>query len=383
MVNMKQYALAYLKYGIAIVPLHNVQNGTCTCLKGQRCGKSSGKHPRLTNWQGNWSRDPKQIEKWWTTWPDANIGMVTGKASGGICVVDVDEEIGRTNLKKYVNGLKVPVAGTARTNFDGEHWYFRTDKDVPDRIKGINGLDFRNSGIIVLPPSQGLAKRYKWKASLKGIEVPDIPDKLLSDLTQVNVSQSDLSQVNVSHATNESFKGKEGSPPGEAVKPKDYIKALYKFISNTLIFKDNSYKIKDHYLYRDSGTCTLMFTDGRRENDLFSLANALVKAGKDRQFIMEVMTRVMFTCHDVDPSFILRKIDNAVTRHGEPVPSCTIEDNPVPSCTIEDNPVPSVPSVPGRVREYVGYAEGTFSTSDVYRDLGLVTATDKTNCRKT
>ena len=34
---------------------------------------------------------PDQISDWWSKWPDANVGIITGKTSG-IMVVDVDSD---------------------------------------------------------------------------------------------------------------------------------------------------------------------------------------------------------------------------------------------------------------------------------------------------
>jgi hypothetical protein len=37
----------------------------------------------------------QQIKEWWSKWPDANIGIITGAISG-IDVVDCDSEAGKT-----------------------------------------------------------------------------------------------------------------------------------------------------------------------------------------------------------------------------------------------------------------------------------------------
>ncbi len=348
MVDMKKYALAYAeKYNIAIIPLHNIKDGKCTCYKGEACGKSSGKHPRFPEWEKKWSKDPKQINDWWDTFPDANIGMVTGKASDGICVIDVDAQIGRDNLKRHINGKVPPVAKTARTDFDGEHWYFRTDENIPDNIKAIKGLDFRNHGLIVLPPSQGLAKRYEWKNRLSQHEIPELPDSL-----RLELSQSKSSQVSVSHSNHEGLEG--GS---SLTNPNDYIRNVYDSILNALKLKGKELTLKE-------GVCNNLsqsdyFLDGQRESDMFSLALDLVKGGRDLNFAREVLTRVMFTCHDVDPTFIESKLRNAVKRHG------IAED-----ATLSE-----------QIDQYVDAAQGTFIVADCYRDLGIVATSCKTTCR--
>jgi hypothetical protein len=51
--------------------------------------KSPAKHPLCKNGLNDGSSDPKQIEEWWSKWPYANVGVVTGKRSG-IVVLDID-----------------------------------------------------------------------------------------------------------------------------------------------------------------------------------------------------------------------------------------------------------------------------------------------------
>ena len=344
MVDMKKYALAYAeKYDIAIIPLHNIRDGKCTCYKGEACGKSSGKHPRFPEWEKKWSKDPKQIAEWWDAFPDANIGMVTGKASNGICVVDVDAEIGRKNLKKYTNGTISPVAKTARTDFDGEHWYFRTNENIPDNIKAIKGLDFRNNGLIVLPPSQGLAKRYEWKNRLSEFDIPELPESL-----RLELSQSKSRQV----SDNEGVKG------GSQASPHDFIRNVYNVIEDytlkRLKINNSNSSVKREVVTSD------FFCEGQRESDLFSLANALIKSNADTSFVREVLARVMFTCHDVDPVFIETKIKNAQKRHHK-------EEK----ISFQD-----------RFDEYIFVTEGTFSVTDCYRDMDSVTSCDKQNVRQ-
>ncbi len=347
MVKMKTYALAYAEeFGIAIIPLHNIKDGKCTCYKGEACGKSAGKHPRFPEWEKKWSKDPKVINDWWDTFPDANIGMVTGKASNGICVIDVDAQIGKDNLKEHINGTVSPVAKTARTDFDGEHWYFRTDENIPDNIKAIKGLDFRNNGLIVLPPSQGLAKRYEWKNKISQHEIPTLPESLRLALTQSkSLSANDSDQ-----------ELKEGS---SLMKPNDYIRNVYNVILETLNVKGLITNSNRGDVSQSVTIPTDFFIEGQRESDLFSLANDLVKCGRDLNYIREVLARVMFTCHDVDPTFIESKIKNASKRHG-------LSNNATLSKKIE---------------EYVTDTQGIFIVTDCYRDLGIVTTCDKATCR--
>jgi hypothetical protein len=96
--------------------------------------------------------DPDQIRAWWKRWPDANIGMPTGRASG-IVVVDVDPRNGGD-----VSQLHLPVTLTVCTPSGGYHHYFSVLKgiSIPKDNTGKlgRGIDFLGDGAyVVLPPS--------------------------------------------------------------------------------------------------------------------------------------------------------------------------------------------------------------------------------------
>jgi Bifunctional DNA primase/polymerase, N-terminal len=84
-------ALVYATRGWPVLPLHSVHNGECTC--GAANCQSPGKHPRTANGIKDATTDLEQIKQWWTYWPEANIGIATGAASG-LLVVDVDPRNG-------------------------------------------------------------------------------------------------------------------------------------------------------------------------------------------------------------------------------------------------------------------------------------------------
>jgi len=90
-------ALAYAQRGWRVFPLHTLTTDGCSCGK-ETCGDQAGKHPRyhhddLAHGHNNATRDPDLIQRWWTRWPDANIGVATGQISGFV-VIDVDPRNG-------------------------------------------------------------------------------------------------------------------------------------------------------------------------------------------------------------------------------------------------------------------------------------------------
>lgn len=55
-----------------------------------------GKHPRIRNGL----TDEAIIRRWWNQWPEANIGVVTGRESG-LIVLDIDPSRGEESIDGY------------------------------------------------------------------------------------------------------------------------------------------------------------------------------------------------------------------------------------------------------------------------------------------
>ncbi|MBI5285361.1 MAG: AAA family ATPase [Chloroflexi bacterium] len=79
-------ALARAREGACVIPLWSTNaSGVCNCPKTADCA-SPGKHPRTKNGLDDASRDPNTIERWWSQWPDANIGVRTDE----VVRIDID-----------------------------------------------------------------------------------------------------------------------------------------------------------------------------------------------------------------------------------------------------------------------------------------------------
>ena len=266
---MVKAALEYKhKYGFCVIP-------------------AKGKIP-LVNWTEFQDVMPtdEQIEGWWAKWSDANIAVVTGKVSGNICVVDIDsykDPSVMDSIKALLpTGLTFPTSTTPR---GGQHWWFRSTEQLGDKIGFITGCDFRSQGIIVMPPSAG----YKWNVCLEDVNIPLLPDEMTKAI------KSD--QVSVSHPP-ESNGEKAYSPQGNmTTKHVVYSKNILGACGNVTFHKD-------------------YFTDGRRDNDLFSVANALIKSGVDPGLATESLTRIVHTWGENDPEWIGTKVKSAMKRHG-------------------------------------------------------------------
>ena len=110
-------------------------------------------------------RPPKiRITGWWSKWPDANIGIITGSISD-LDVIDVDSEEGLIALKEIIPS-DLPIA-TAKTP-KGWHYYFKHIEGVGNKTRFIKDCDVRGEGgYIIAPPSiNEEGEQYIWLPNL-------------------------------------------------------------------------------------------------------------------------------------------------------------------------------------------------------------------------
>ena len=74
---MLDHALEYAGCGLAVFPVYGVADGVCDC--GYSDCSSPGKHPRVAGGFKVATSDIQTITEWWTTYPNANIGIATGR----------------------------------------------------------------------------------------------------------------------------------------------------------------------------------------------------------------------------------------------------------------------------------------------------------------
>jgi len=140
-------ALYYAALGWAVFPL--VPRDKVPLLSKAKGGK--GLHDATT--------DAVTIAGWWTQYPDANVGIATGAASG-VVVVDVDGEAGEAALAQYG---PLPATVESRTG-KGRHLLY-TGSDVRNSAGKLGPqLDVRgDGGYIVAPPSiHPNGHAYRW-----------------------------------------------------------------------------------------------------------------------------------------------------------------------------------------------------------------------------
>lgn len=168
-------ALRYADDGWQVFPLYGITNGRCDC--GTKCD-SPGKHPRVA-WTQEATTDQERIERWWTEWPNANIGVATGKRSG-IYVIDIDNKAsvevspgvlvgaGDNSIRQQelvLGGLNPTL--TVTTGSGGTHLIYDYPEDMTDPLPNRSGMlhsvDTRGDGgyIVAAPSTHVSGNRYR------------------------------------------------------------------------------------------------------------------------------------------------------------------------------------------------------------------------------
>lgn len=126
-----------------------------------------GKIPFTVHGSHDATTIPLVIERWWESYPFANVGIATGPESG-LWVLDADGETGIASLKalRFDGKPLWPFATPwVKTGGGGIHVYFAWDDRVAQRARFLPGLDTRaRGGYVVAPPSRhpDTKKPYEW-----------------------------------------------------------------------------------------------------------------------------------------------------------------------------------------------------------------------------
>ena len=166
MTDIAGIALGYTLRGWAVFPLHTPMSDGCSC--GKPGCEHVGKHPRAEHGLHDATLDETTIRQWWARWPDANIGIVTGAASG-IVALDIDPRHGGdetlADLERQHGQL--PRTVESITGGGGRHIFFA---HPGGQVKSRNlapGIDVKaDGGYVVAPPSlHASGERYAWELS--------------------------------------------------------------------------------------------------------------------------------------------------------------------------------------------------------------------------
>jgi len=287
-------ALKYCEMGFSVIPIR------------------PDKKP-YTKWTEYQKRQatPDEIRRLWKLHPEAMIGIVTGEISG-IFVIDCDSEEAYLKAQEHLpESLVTCVAKTPR----GYHIYFLMprDKSITNAAGVISGIDVRGEGgYIIAPPSvNGNGEGYEWLPGLSIFETEpsELPDAIYNTI--------------ILH---------------KGTKDKNYTE-----LRKTTESYENYAKL---------------FTQGRRDEDLFSAANALIKGGLPEQFARNILQRLALSCN---PPFNEKdaqvKIDSALTRIARRERNLSEE-----------------------IRDWVKATQGYFQTTEIHAELRLTTPEEKKAC---
>ena len=272
----------------------------------------------LVPWSENQKKkaDLQQIVSWWKDFPSANITLVTGRISN-LFVIDCDNEEGFLKIQKMLpDDLVVPIAKTPR---DGYHLWFsfpmETNLTVGELIPKV---DFKGEGgCITSVPSVRDGKVYTWIIPPEPNNLPPVPPKLLEFILEKTASNNKYN----------SYINKE----------------------NEVTEDDNTTKDNIHYNILQEGT---------RDNDLFHIANTMIKGGAKPEFteqLLEIIAEKI--CIPPFPQREIKaKVKSAMSRIKR-----------------RDR------NLADEVREYFLLQEGYTFTTDIQQTLQITTLEEKKN----
>ena len=249
-------ALEYKRLGFSVIPV------------------KKDKRP-LIPWTEFQKRIPtaNEIKQWWKDYPSANVGIVCGEVSN-LFAIDCDSEDSFETVKKHIpQDLTYPIASTPR---GGRHLLFSYPKGSNLTIAAgvIPNLDFRgNGGFVVAAPSvNDNGKGYAWIVKPTVNNIPPLPEQLLSFL---------LRRIN-------------------NIIYSPYIKGN--------VVNSSSFTTK-HYIYYN------ILQEGKRDNDLFHVANCLLKGNCEPEVAEQVLNILADNCNPPFPkNEIPAKIKSALNR---------------------------------------------------------------------
>src|SRR5215218_11080983 len=179
-------ALGYAARGIPVYPVHWPRPGwgepslACSCARGVLCDRPA-KHPLVRHGIHDATCDPIQLERWWSRWPAANVGLATGVVFDAL---DVDGPAGLAALRQFAPTADLRLPGPlVATGGGGWHAWFRPTGLGNRPPRGLAHVDWRGRGGCVLaPPSRHVSGgSYRWLRGLDQAPLPEVP-AVLRDL---------------------------------------------------------------------------------------------------------------------------------------------------------------------------------------------------------
>jgi len=171
--KMVEAAGAYVRRGWFVIPLcWPTADGKCGCHKNHVKEKEIGKAPLLGDDYQDCRSTEEDVRRWWTDWPQANIGILLGPS--GLFVIDTDSE----EAWREANAKGLPEGPQVRSG-KGRHVYCRAREGLYGRTAkrgDARTIDVLASGYVVAPPSvHKSGAGYRWLALPEEAPLQDPP----------------------------------------------------------------------------------------------------------------------------------------------------------------------------------------------------------------
>lgn len=272
------------------------------------------KKPIVKKWQKRGVATKEELKEWFEGKDDVMLSVLCGRPSN-IIAIDCDSEEGYNEIAKHIPyqsvvGIPMPVIAKTPSR-NGRHFYFKCPSIELPTINGIlKDVDLKcGGGLITIPPSQ-----------IKGVGSYEFMD-----------SNNILSRGNLTEM------------------PKSLEEILKGLIDEKIKKGINGDGERDEgFEY---------FSEGRRDNDLFSISNALIKSGANPSLVKETLTRVALSWGENDERWIDEKVDSAIKRNGNYNSGLKIE-----------------------LKSWIDNTFGYFSLGDLYKDFNILSKEDKAIC---
>ena len=194
--DLPAYACKYVKLGWSVIPIE------------------AGEKKPLVKWE-KYQREratEDQVKKWWKSYPNANIGIVTGIISD-IIVIDIDSDAGKEGYIAKFNELHHTISQkTGKPK--ALQLFFRHPKDQKYHNKAglLPEVDVRaDGGYVIVPPSiHPNGKTYEWIIDPIDMGLDDLLD-LPEDIKIQLITKTENRSKNIEGWVQEALMGvKEG-----------------------------------------------------------------------------------------------------------------------------------------------------------------------------
>jgi Bifunctional DNA primase/polymerase, N-terminal/AAA domain/Primase C terminal 1 (PriCT-1) len=119
------------------------------------------------------------IKDWFATWPNANVGIVTGAVSD-VVVIDLDSAEAKDKIKALLSNYDLSAVPRVRTGRGGYHLFFKhPGGSIQTRAGVLPKTDVRADGgyVVTAPSTHETGKQYAWEVTISG-ELPKLPPEL-------------------------------------------------------------------------------------------------------------------------------------------------------------------------------------------------------------